>query len=131
MALLPALRRDLNSRIDEHLANLAEDAGRWRAWADDQATIFIRRHGRRKTGEVRIDEKALKRLPEPIRAPVYFKIAETLSGKEQHLRRGHVRQIEDWLTGSGKSGLTLALGLRIRRSAATSGAAVVWSVNRS
>ena len=125
--LLPLLRERLNSRLDEHLADLAEDAGRWRRWADTQASAFIRRHGRRRGRSLSFSAAAFGRLPEPLRAPVFIKIMETLSGKEQHLRREHIRQIEELLVSSGAGERRLAMGGRVRRAARGSAARITWS----
>ncbi len=125
--LLPLIKERLNPRSSEHLADLAEDAGRWRRWADAEATVFIRRHGRRHGRVLRFSAKAFGRLPEPLRAPVFIKIMEVLSGKEQHLRREHLRQIEELLASPEPGERRLAMGGRVRKSARGSAHRVEWS----
>lgn len=128
--VIPYLSRTLNPRMAEHLSDLAADAGAWRSWADREASTFIARHLRCRAGEMRASVGAFKKLPAPIRIPVYFKICEGLTRREQHLRREHIRQIEALLEGRGEVGLRLAQGLVVRRSAGKNSPQIVWSASK-
>jgi tRNA(Ile)-lysidine synthase len=125
--MLPLMRKRLNPRLDEHLAELAEDAGRWRLWAGAEASAFVRRHGRRRGRLLSFAAAPFGRLPEPLRAPVFIRIMETLSGKEQHLRREHIRQIEELLASPAQGERRLAMGGRVRKTGRGSSCRIVWT----
>ncbi len=130
LKLLPDLRSLLNPRIDEHLADLASDAASWRAWSETWAKQFIKKYIYKTRREliVRVDE--LSACPEPLRVAVYFKIAEMLTGQDQHLRREHIRQIESLVAGSTAGERILACDVRIRRYPTTDGDRIAWRSNR-
>jgi tRNA(Ile)-lysidine synthase len=123
---LPLLRKRINPRIDSHLAELAADAGRWRSWAEGEALRFIHRHGARRSGKITFGSRAFEKLAEPLRAPVFIKIMELISGREQHLRREHFRQLETLLVEPGEGSCKLAHGAVV--SAIGSGPArrIIW-----
>lgn len=126
--ILPLLKRELNPRLTEHLSDLAADAGEWRAWSERYAGEFIRACGARRSGEVRFAERRLRSLPAPLRAPVYFSIAESLTGREQHLRREHIRQIETLVDGSVCGKRQLPFGLSVERRVQAGKPQIIWSV---
>ncbi len=126
--VLPALIRELNPRTAEHLADLAADAGEWRAWAGVQAERFLKRSVRFSRGKAQVEAGKLAALPPPIRVPVYFRIAEALTRREQHLRREHIRQLDALLAGGGPGEARLANGLRVRRPVLAGRPTLIWSV---
>lgn len=128
--LMPRLARRLNPRIAEHLSYVASDAAAWRAWADEEAGVFLRRFARRSGKTLRVSVKSLRGLPPPLRVPVFFKICETLTQKGQHLRREHIRQIEELLEERGPSERRLASGLTVRKTLAKTGPQIAWSAAR-
>jgi tRNA(Ile)-lysidine synthase len=129
--LLPDLRRLLNPRTNEHLADLAADAASWRAWSESWADTFINKHLRKNGRELIVGVDRLKSCPEPLRVAVYFKITATLTAKEQHLRREHVRQIESLLFCPANGERVLAWDVRIRRFASAGGSRIGWRIGRA
>lgn len=129
-SILPAMTRELNPRVGEHLADLAADAGEWRAWAEARAAHFLKHSARFVRGTASMSLKKLAALPAPIRIPVYFKTAEILTRNEQHLRREHIRQIDELAGPGGQGERQLAAGLLVRRTAGASGRSpsLVWRV---
>lgn len=123
---LPLLTDRINPRVREHLSDLADDAGRWRAWAEAEAFDFIRRHGRRRGSQLSFGAAAFLKAAEPLRVPVCVKALGILSGREQHLRREHIRQFEALLQGGGSGTLRLAHGASVSVSGSGQGRRIVW-----
>lgn len=123
---LPLLRERVNARLDSHLADLAADAGQWRAWAEGEALRFIRQHGTSRPGRLTFGSTAFAKLAGPLRVPVFIKIMELISGREQHLRREHIRQIDELLAAGGEGGCKLAHGAEIAAIGLGSSRKIIW-----
>lgn len=128
--LMPYLKQTLNVRAAEHLAELAADAWVWRDWAERAAEDFMARHAFRRIRTIRMSILRLRQFPEPLRAPLYFKICEDLTGGGQTLRREHIRQIECFLQHPRQIECRLVRGLSVRRSSGPSHGEIIWVVAR-
>ena len=91
--LLPWLRDNMNPRVSEHLAELAEQAAQLNAWLQEETVQWLDRYGERTPRGIRIPLKEWKELPAPLMAPVLLEALEQCGGRRD-IGSVHIRQIE-------------------------------------
>ena len=91
--LLPWLRDNMNPRVSEHLAELAEQAAQLDAWLQEKTVQWLDRYGERTPRGIRIPLKEWKELPAPLMAPVLLEALEQCGGRRD-IGSVHIRQIE-------------------------------------